>query len=79
MGLAAVAIDSLAVKNVRPETDISHDGCYSSVLTSRLGLSSDARDSQHLSDPDHSIASVPSGTNILSVTQKIWVKISILF
>ncbi len=34
---------------------------------------------QHLSDPDHTITSVPSGTNILSVTQKIWVKISILF
>ncbi len=74
MGLAAVVIDSLAVKNVRPETDISHDGCYS-----RLGFCSTAWDSQHLSDPDHTITSVPSGTNILSVTQKIWVKISILF
>ncbi len=74
MGLAAVVIDSLAVKNVRPETDISHDRCYS-----RLGFSSSVWDSQHLSDPDHTITSVPSGTNILSVTQKIWVKISILF
>lgn len=76
MVLAAVAIDSLAVKNVRPETDICLDGCYSSVLTSRLGLSSGARD---LSEPDRTTRRVPSGTNILSVTQKIWVKISILF
>lgn len=74
MVLAAVAIDSLAVKNVRPETEICLDGCYSSVLTSRP-LQRRVR----LAAPLRTTRRVPSGTNILSVTQKIWVKISILF